>query len=99
MRGEEVAGRGATPGAAGEERRDDSAIRARSKLRADPRFRRQVSHLHALGPRPVGELLIEVAGDERRLSEALDRYAGLGPALVMALDAREWPRPPLRAVA
>jgi hypothetical protein len=70
-----------------------------SALRADPRFRRMVDHLHQLGPRPVGELLIEIAhkhGIEDDTLDLLEKFAGLDPATVAALEARDWPPLPLR---
>jgi hypothetical protein len=59
-------------------------------LRRDPRFHRLTEHLHRLGPRPVGELLLEVAAG-RDLIDALERYAVLDPASVARLGGRDWP--------
>jgi hypothetical protein len=67
-------------------------------LRASPRFRRLVEHLHRLGPRPVCELLIEVSAG-RDLLDRLEVYADLDLALVARLDGRNWPAAPLRGVA
>jgi hypothetical protein len=55
------------------------------------RWRHLVRRLHALGPRPTAELLLELA-----------RAHGIGeldPELVAALGGRDWPPPPLTLVA
>lgn len=75
-----------------------SAIRV-APLRQCPRFLHLVNKLHALGPRPVGEILLQVAADEEALVASLERLAELDPRLVAALDARDWPRAPLISVA
>jgi hypothetical protein len=59
-------------------------------LRQSPRFHRLTERLHALGPRPVGELLLKVV-DGRDLIEALEEYAKLDPAAVARLGGRDWP--------
>jgi hypothetical protein len=69
---------------------EDSRSAATAQLRRCARFRRLTERLHRLGPRPVGELLLEVANG-RDLIEALEEYARLDPALVRRLDARDWP--------
>jgi hypothetical protein len=57
-------------------------------------FHHHVQHVHALGPRPVGEAMLELAwGDRDVVVAVLERYAGLTPALVEAVDARDWIRP------
>jgi hypothetical protein len=66
--------------------------------RNNQRFRRLLERLHQLGPRPVGELLLEVANG-RDLIEALEEYARLDPAVVEALGVRDWPTPPIARVA
>ena len=60
------------------------------RLRRDLRFHRLTERLHRLGPRPVGELLLEVAAG-RDLLEALEEYVALDPAAVARLGARDWP--------
>ena len=66
------------------------------------RFRRLVGHLHALGPRPVAELLTELVGTDeqarRDVFHLLEKYGGLDPALVRALDGSGFPAPPLHEV-
>lgn len=67
------------------------------------KFQRLVGHLHALGPRPVAELLTELVGhDEQARSDVfclLEKYAGLDVALVHALGGSGFPAPPIHAVA
>lgn len=59
-----------------------------------PRFARLVEHLHALGPRAVGEFLVEVA-DPEDLFLVLERYARLHPETVRALGCDQFPSPPM----
>ena len=54
------------------------------------RFRRLVRHLHRLGPRPVGELLLEVAADQDELLRRLEDLARWDPAVVAWLGADDW---------
>jgi hypothetical protein len=66
------------------------------------RFHRLASDLHRLGPRPVGELLIEPAaehgpGDD--ILARLKRFARLDPTTVAAIEARDWPPLPIRVAA
>ena len=69
---------------------------------ADQTFQRRVEHLHAPGPRPVGEFLLELsAGDpdmEIRIRANLERYARLDADIVKALGADRWPGPPIYEV-
>jgi hypothetical protein len=75
---------------------------ARNKLIAanvvsDLRFRRQVQHLHRLGPRATVELLAEI-GAERSITNIIDRkfatYAGIEPeALEAARGDKFWLAP------
>jgi hypothetical protein len=67
-------------------------------------FHRRIRHLHALGPRPIGEVL---AGIVRRLPQArgvvdeeLARFAELDPDVVRWAGADDWvePRQLLRIV-
>ncbi len=63
----------------------------------DLRFRRQVEHLHRLGPRATAELLTEI-GVERSImtiiDRKLDRYVDLDPAAVEAVGGGDfWPAP------
>ena len=69
---------------------------------ADPRFQRLVGHLHALGPRPTAEFLIEIAagdlGMRIPIRANLERYARLDVEMVKALGADRWPASLLREV-
>jgi hypothetical protein len=61
-----------------------------AELRHDLRFRRLTERLHRLGPRPLGELLIEVAaGDD--LLDTLERNTRHSPKFVRYVGARDWP--------
>ncbi len=61
----------------------------------DARFRRHVDHLCRLGPRPVGELLLQLAGnhDDGRtaLIVLLEQYQRLNADVVAALGGDRWP--------
>jgi hypothetical protein len=59
-------------------------------LRRCPRFHPLTERLHQLGPRPLGELLIEVAagGD---LLDTLERYARRSRKFVRHVGPRDWP--------
>ena len=64
---------------------------------ADLRFRRQIEHIHALGPRVTAELLAEI-GAERSImtiiDRKLDRYAGLEPETLEVTGGDGfWPAP------
>jgi hypothetical protein len=59
----------------------------------DAAFRRDVEHLHRLGPRAVGELLIELGARRMVRTEIellLRRYRRLDPAIVAAVGGRWW---------
>ncbi len=66
------------------------------------KFQRLVGHLHALGPRPVAELLTELGGHDeqarRDILHLLEKYSGLDPALVRGLGGSSFPAPPLHEV-
>lgn len=70
----------------------------------DARFRARVRRVHALGPRPVGELLLDVSqacpAAEHIILERLERFASLDPVLILAAGADDWlqDRQLLRAV-
>lgn len=68
----------------------DDPLTAPAPIVADARLRRLAGHLHALGARPLYELLREVlAGSDLR--DRLERYAQLEPAIVKYLGASELP--------
>jgi hypothetical protein len=55
--------------------------------------------LHELGPRPLGELLIELCGEDADRWARVKRYAGMSPALLAILGGDRYPsRPDLRVV-
>lgn len=68
----------------------------------DARFRRHVNHICRLGPRPVGELLLQLVGtqDDARtaLIVLLERYGELDAGVVQALGADVFPPAPLHEV-
>ena len=70
-------------------------------LVADLRFHREAEKLHALGPRPYAELLMEI-GERFGIRTFIDRrlavYAALDPDVIRELDGDEFPRPPLYEV-
>lgn len=61
------------------------------------RHHRLIEHLHRLGPRPVGEALLEVAGGAD-VDQTLRRYGELDPEIVMAVGADRFPVPPIGEV-
>ena len=64
---------------------------------ADVKFRRQVEHLHRLGPRAVAELLAEIGAEcsiMTLVDQKLTTYTGLNPtALEAAGGDTFWPVP------
>ena len=69
---------------------------------ADLRFRRDVERVHRLGLRAVYELLTEI-GEQRLcrtfIEQRVQRYSGIDPGHLAALEGDTFPRPPLRGVA
>ena len=61
----------------------------------DARFRRHIDHLCRLGPRPVGEFLLQLVGtqDDARtaLMVLLKQYQRLDADVVAALGGDRWP--------
>jgi hypothetical protein len=73
-----------------------------SKLRRNLRSRHPIDRLWRPGPRPVGELLLEITLDHGIEHDILARSevcAALDPAAVARRGARHWPSLPLEAVA
>ena len=68
-----------------------------AELVANMRFRRQVEHLHSLGPRVVGELLAEIGAERsimKLIEQKIDTYAGLDPKALEATGGNAfWPAP------
>jgi hypothetical protein len=51
-------------------------------------------NLNALGPRPLGELLIELCGDDANRWARVDRYVGMSPTLLAIFGGDRFaPRP------
>lgn len=67
----------------------------------DLRFHRQVEKLHRLGPRAVGELLVEI-GEQRAcrtfIDQRLKAYADLDPEVVRKVEGGQFSWPPLYPV-
>ena len=66
----------------------------RTRCLAGPRFERHVVRVHSLGPRPLAELLAEIAtatGQSSFIAHRLEEYARLDPELVRALGADRFP--------
>ena len=59
------------------------------------RFRHLIDHLCSLGPRPVGECLLQLVGtqDDARtaLVVLLEQYGQLDEGVVQAVDGDRWP--------
>ena len=85
-----------------------SCIRARSEtqylpgadecaardIAAGPRFDRLVERVHRLGPRPLAELIAEIAtatGEPGLIADRLQAYAGLDPEIVRAVGGDRFP--------
>jgi hypothetical protein len=71
------------------------------RLHRDVRLQRAVAHVHGLGARPVGELLVELLDAHGVPPAALDlllTWRRLDPQLVAAVGADRWPPQPLDAV-
>lgn len=67
----------------------------RTSTRRDRAFREQVRAVHALGPRPLAEFLMELRerlGCNGWFDERLFRYASISPEAVAALGATDWPK-------
>ena len=68
---------------------------------AGPRFEHWCRQVHALGVRPLGEMLIEVAvatGRPDIVADRLQAYAQLDPEIVRAVGADRFPPAPLGLV-
>ena len=61
----------------------------------DARFRRHVQHLSNLGPKPIGEFLLQLVGtsDDARIALVilLEQYQRLDADAVAALGGDRWP--------
>lgn len=68
-----------------------------AEIVADLRFRRQVEHLHSLGPRAVAELLAHLGAKhsiQTSIEQTVEHFAELEPeALEVAGGDNFWPAP------
>ena len=65
------------------------------------RFERQIEHLHRLGPRPLAELLAEIAhhtGESRFIADRVEAYSGLDADFIRAVGGNRFPAMPLGVV-
>ncbi len=65
---------------------------------ASVRHERNVEHVHALGPRPLYEMLAEIAiatGEPGIVADRVEAYAELNPELIRAIGANHFPPPPM----
>jgi hypothetical protein len=56
-------------------------------------LQRQAERIHALGPRPLGELLLEVVAACPPLAQRIAVYAAVNPAAIALLDAARFVTP------
>ena len=73
---------------------DDTQTASTVQPLAGPRFERQVERLHSIAPRPLGELLAEIAtatGQPSLIADRVEAYAALDPEIVRALGADRFP--------
>jgi len=105
MRDRRTAHGGWTPGGGGSGFAGEFAVH--NPTAASPQglsFRRLTERLHANGPRPVGEAIafalrrLDPDGRAELLGQ-LEVIASFTPEQVDALGARDWPTPPLVAIA
>ena len=76
-------------------RRVPAATTRRSITSVEPIAR----NLHALGTRPLGELLLELCGDDADKWARVERYAGMDPSMLAIVGGDRYPaRPDLRVV-
>ena len=71
------------------------------EIAAGQRFERQIMRVHALGPRPLAELLDELStatGQPALIADRVEAYAGLNPEIVRAIGADRFPPMPLEVV-
>ncbi len=64
-------------------------------------FERQVERVHNLGPRPLAELLAEIAiatGESDLIADRVEAYSRLDPAVLRAIGGDRFPPMPLEVV-
>ena len=77
---------------------NDSRTSGKTQPLAGPRFEFIVEHLHRLGPRPLAELLIEIAshtGQSSFIAHRLEEYVRLDRDILRALGGDRFPVMPL----
>ncbi len=80
---------------------NNTQIDATVQALAEPRLERMIEHVHALGPRPLAEMLAEIArstGQPDLVVDLVEKYARLDPEIVHALGADRFPPVPLEVV-
>ncbi len=76
----------------------DRGTSGKTQLLAGQRLDRLIERVHALGPRPLAELLGEIAtatGEPGLIADRVAAYARLDPDLVCALGGDRFPTMPL----
>ncbi len=80
----------------------DHYIPGTRRRQPSPHYCGLINHLYDLGPRAVGELLLEVIGDDDHIrldvEICLERYRQLDPDVVHALGADSFPPPPIHEI-
>ena len=79
----------------------NTQIDATAQPLAGPRFERQVVCVHALGPRPLAELLIEIANLTDRpdiVADRVEAFAALDLAFLRSIGGDRFPPMPLGVV-
>ena len=79
-----------------------SSFLSAAEVVASLKFRRQVEHLHRLGPRVVGELLAEIGAErsiQTLIDQKIDTYASLDPEALETTGGNGFWPPPLRGVS
>lgn len=79
-----------------------SLVQARAQALLDLRFNHLADLVHALGPRPLAELLREIATETDcvdLITAKLEAYAALDPETVAALGADRFAPSPIRLIS
>lgn len=81
--------------------REESVRRMAAAIDSDLRFQRDIERLYKLGPRALGELLVEI-GEQRLCRTYIEKrvrsYGGISPEYLNAVGGDAFPRPPLYRV-
>ena len=71
------------------------------EIAAELKLERMVQRVHSLGPRPLGELLAEIAtvtGQPDLIADRVEAYSRLDPAVLRAIGGDRFPPMPLEVV-